>query len=467
MNFDELKLIVSRGESDTLEFKKSTAKLHAIFETVCGFLNGRGGTALIGVTDNQKIVGQQIADSTKLEIANKISLIEPSAQPDIEFVPLPNGLQVIVISVRPGKYVPYTFDGRSFCRTQSQTHRMTRYRYDQLIYDGKRPDTSWEMQLNDSTIEDLDQDAIKKTLTIAVNANRLSAEVLNESIEEKLKKLELVREGRLTNAAMVLFAKSVAPNFSQCLIKLARFRGKDKLGEFIDNEMVSGNAFRIMNAANDFIIKHLPVASFFDENKFERVDKPPLPVLAVREALSNALCHRDYSVHNAAITLAIFDDRLEVWNNGELLEPLTIDDLRKVHQSYPRNKRMARVFYLRKYVETWGTGTTKMIELCRESHVPEPVFSEYSAGFAVTFKFKESIGLYNIAKAQELQMLTARQSAIISLLQDNGPMSSRSILESLENPLSERMMRRELAQLKKLNLISLEGHGRSALWVLQ
>ena len=264
---------------------------------------------------------------------------------------------------------------------------------------------------------------------------------------------------------MVLFAKSATPDFSLYLIKMARFRGVTETGEFIDNQMVHGNAFQIMKAANDFLMTHLPVASFFDESKLERIDKPLLPVLAIREALSNAICHRDYSIHNAAITLAIFDDRMEIWNNGSLPSLLTVADLRKKHRSYPRNKKMARVFYLRRYVETWGTGTTKMIELCRRNNVPEPVFEEYSGGLSVTFKFKEKIGFYS-EKADAPLHPRQRRERIISLLKDSGSLSAKEIYSELKVKVSFRTLKTDLLALQKQGLIKQVGKGKNVVWQL-
>ena len=280
-------------------------------------------------------------------------------------------------------------------------------------------------------------------------------------------KFELTRNGKLTNAAMVLFAKSVAFYFPQCMIKMARFRGKTQLEGFIDNQMVDGNAFQIMKAANDFLMRHLPVASFFVDTQMERIDKPILPVLAIREALSNAICHKNYSIQNSAITLAIFDDRLEIWNCGTLPSSLNLEDLKHIHKSYPRNRTIARVFYLRRYIETWGTGTTKMIDLCRESNDPDPVFTEYSGGFAVTFYFKEPMGSPTVTHDITHDLLNSRQQEILSIIQKNHSISVPNILEKLISPPSDRMIRKDLDALRKRGLVELVGHGKSASWIIK
>lgn len=102
------------------------------------------------------------------------------------------------------------------------------------------------------------------------------------------------------------------------MLKMGRFIGTSITGDFIDNQQVYGNIFKILSEADYFMRRHLPIASFFQTNQFERMDKPSLPVLAVREAMINAVCHRDYSICSASMSLAIFDDRLEIWNNRNL-----------------------------------------------------------------------------------------------------------------------------------------------------
>jgi ATP-dependent DNA helicase RecG len=161
---------------------------------------------------------------------------------------------------------------------------------------------------------------------------------------------------------------------------------------FIDNQRVSGNAFKIVSAAMAFAKRHLPIASFFEPGKIQRTDQPAVPPLALREALVNSITHCDYANHSSSIALAIFDDKLELWNNGMLPPQLSIADLRKKHASYPRNERIATIFYEQGWVEGWGTGTTRMIRYCQENGTPEPEFQEYSGGFSVTFPFKEPMG---------------------------------------------------------------------------
>src|SRR5690242_16547202 len=119
MDIEQLKSIVKQGESHNVEFKKSTAVLKAAFQTVCAFLNCKGGTVLIGVTNEGKIVGQEISDQIKQTIANDVSKLEPPEDVDIHYVPLDqNNLFVIVLKVKAASHKPYVYEGRPFQREQ-------------------------------------------------------------------------------------------------------------------------------------------------------------------------------------------------------------------------------------------------------------------------------------------------------------------------------------------------------------
>lgn len=134
MDIEQIKSLVKQGESNTLEFKTSTAKLQAAFASIFAFLNGKGGTVLIGVKDKGQIIGQDVTDSTRLEIANEIKKIEPTASIDISYVKADENKFVIVIHVYAGDHAPYIYDGRAFQRNESGTDRMSQHRYEQKRY---------------------------------------------------------------------------------------------------------------------------------------------------------------------------------------------------------------------------------------------------------------------------------------------------------------------------------------------
>lgn len=467
MNIDELKALVAQKESHVLEFKKSTAQLKSAVESICAFLNESGGTVLIGVTDGGHMVGQEVTDNTRREIAHEISKIEPTIQVTVEYVLLDNGKQVIALKVPNGLYKPYVYDARPFQRNQSTTVKMSQHRYEQLLVKRGQLNYAWDTYpATDCKIADLDHDEIRRTVLQGIQVNRISADAVNEEVIGILKRLRLYKDNRLTNAAMVLFAKDVRDHYSQCHIKMARFKGTSKTGDFIDNQSFYGNAFKILSEASAFVQRHLPISSSYQEGKLERIDKPAIPPLAVREGLINAICHRDYSNYSASLSLAIFDDRLEIWNVGGLPQELTISDLKKTHESYPRNKLIADTFYNRGLIERWGTGTIKMIDSCKDQDVPLPEFEEYSGGLAVIFKYKGFVDL-GMSDAETIERLNNRQRELLNLLVREGPLKPRDILNRLKLSVSERTLRYDLLALRKLGILDKRGHANTTLWFVR
>lgn len=464
MTLDELKKIVAQGESDTLELKKSTSLLPSASETTCAFLNGKGGIVLIGVTDAGKILGQNVTDHTRQEVANHISKLEPPAQAklDIEYVAIDDNKYVIAINIAAGNHKPYTYDGRAFMRNQTITTRMPQHRLEQLIVERGQLNHSWETFVsNDYTIDSLDHEEIYRTVMDGIAQKRIPPSAAKLSIKKILQQLELLtKEGQLKNAAVILFAKEIKSPYTQCWLKMARFKGKDNGGDFIDNQQEHCNVFRMLEAADNFFRKHLPMASIFKQDQFKRIDKFSLPVLAVREALINAMCHKNYAMRAGYISIAIFDHACEIWNNGTLPSGLEFSDLKHEHPSILRNELIAKIFYLRGYIESWGTGIKKMVDSCKEHGIPKPKFSERVGGFLVKFQFAEPIGGY---KKKETLELTKRQQEILKFIKEHS-LNAAQIFAKLKDAPTVRMVQIDLTKLEKNGLVIREGESRSTTW---
>ena len=154
----------------------------------------------------------------------------------------------------------------------------------------------------------------------------------------------------------------------------------------LDNRQFNGNAFALLAHAERFLRDTLPIAGRFEPDRFERIDEPLYPPLATREALANALCHRDYSIGGGSIGVAVYDDRLEVTSAGSLHFGLTPEELFAPHESRPWNPLIARTFHRRGIIEEWGSGTLKMAELTSSAGLPIPEIED--DGGCVTVRFR-------------------------------------------------------------------------------
>ena len=461
MIFEELAQVVAAGESETLEFKKSTGQLQRAGETLCAFLNGKGGHVFFGVTDSGKIVGQEVTDSTLQGIAEMIRHLEPAVHISVQHVSTPDmKREVIVLEAdpAPGRQ-PYVFEGRPYRRIETTTSLMPQDQYQVLLLARAHGQERWEnAPAQGILLNDLDAEEIRRTVRASLDMGRLHADNV-EDAGEILDRLGLRVDGQLLNAAVVLFSNKMLPYYPQCQIRMARFRGTTKT-EFIDNKQMHGHALQLLREAQVFLERHLPVAGHVVPGTLERKDVPLFPPLALREALVNAFCHRDYSNPGGAVSLAIFDDRLEIWSDGSLPFGLRVEDLKRDHPSRPRNPLIAETFFRRGLVERWGRGTQTIIELCLEAGHPEPEFMEQAGAVGVRFLIKGYVPPLRVNHE-----LTSRQRKVLQVLSP-GVLSLSEIMAGMDEKISDPTLRRDLEQLKRLGLVELEGFGRGAKWRL-
>jgi len=474
MKFIDVQAVLAeQDESLTLELKKSTAQLRACMETLCAFLNCSGGLVLIGVNDNKEIIGQTITDKTKRELANELAKLAPAAPIEIDYVALAQqDKQVIAIRAMPDSAQrPYTYDGRAFVRTESSTHKMSREYYHNLIMQNVNTQIRWEdLPMLEASLEDLDHGLIFNTVKKGLGYNRIPVEYDSSDVEEILRHFNLMKYDKITHAAMVLFGKKPQQFLPQCLLKLAKFRGKDK-SHFEDNRQVHGNVFTLLNEGLAFVSRYLPIASYFPKDSIQREDVPLFPPDVIREALVNAICHRDYSMVGSNISIGVYQDRIEVWNYGKLPPGVTVEGIESLAGSFPRNPHIANVLFYHKLFESWGRGVSLIFDGCVESGHPKPYYKEGPIGTYLVLPSKQSLSApileqSDTIKPQEKQ-LTPLQEEMLAILQNGQPLQLSQVMQNLQQPVPERTVQRALNQLKKEELIDQIGGGRAVAWVLK
>ena len=279
--------------------------------------------------------------------------------------------------------------------------------------------------------------------------------------EALLRGFELLRGRRLVRAAVVLFGRNerMGTDYPQCLVRAARFRGISRT-EFLDNRQHVGNAFDLFQWGQRFLLENLPIAGRIEPNLFARVDTPLYPPEALREALVNAICHRDYATGGGSIGIGMYDDRLEVTSTGVLHFGLTPEMLFEPHESRPWNPLIARVFYRRGIIESWGRGTIKMAELAEQAGLPRPEIEEIAGAVTVRFRPSRYVPPRRVGRD-----LAERQRSILLLLEEAPDgMALRDILRRLTNGATARQIRDDLQVLRTLELAAPSGRGRGARW---
>jgi len=247
---------------------------------------------------------------------------------------------------------------------------------------------------------------------------------------------------------------------SASLIKpvLVQGRGFKRIGRSNHMKVIEGNIIEQVPAAMEFIQRHISMAAEIVPTQLERLERWEFPRDALREAIINAACHRDYR-DSGHIQIRIFDDRLEVWSPGLLPPEIAIADLNRAHNSRPRNHRIARAFFLIGYIEHWGTGTLRMMELCKEAGVPKPKFREINGCFVVTFRKPQFLKKY-----QKVTLSTERQEQIVEYLRHTGKITGQSYAQLIG--ISKRTANRDLALLTAKGILRQVGKGKTAYFEL-
>jgi len=323
----------------------------------------------------------------------------------------------------------------------------------ELMLIGNKPIIEYIIEgLKIAGIDEIDEDTIRKFVGMAKERLSISSD---DAPEKMLENLELIRNGKLTNAGVLLFGKNPQKYFLNAISRVGRFKNSV---EIVDTVEIKGNLFEQVEELVDAIKKHLNVRYLIED--VERKDVWDYPLSAIREACINALIHRDY-MDSPEIQIKIYDESIWFWNPGGLPEGITIDELKREHPSKPRNKLIAMVFYYAGLIEKWGTGTKRMVELCRNQGLPEPQFREEFNGFSVVF-YKD---LYNEEHLRDMG-LNERQIRAVLYVKDKGRITNKVYQEICG--VSERTASRDLSSLVSKGILEQIGFtGKGTHYVLR
>ncbi|MCL0041002.1 putative DNA binding domain-containing protein [Thermodesulfovibrionales bacterium] len=454
--------LISTSESTTVEWKPSLSQINEIINAISAFANTEGGKIFVGVSKSGKLLGVEVGKDTIEHLTNKIAQnTDPRIHSRITVEKI-NSKSVIIIEAKESSDHLVLAFGRPYKRVGKSTVRMSKDEYERLILEKHKDKLQFDTQVClKATLKDIDKEKLRWFLRKAKEERNYDVDP-ETPIREALNRLNLIEGGKLNNAAILLFRKDTQKFFPQVKIRAGRFKGTEGL-DFIDMKVLEGTIPELREKAMKFILEHIKHGIFFDANR--RYDKWEYPLRALEEVLNNALAHREY-FSNAEIQLSIYDDRIEVWNPGELPSPLTPEDLRREHKSIPRNKFLADKLFLIKYIEEWGRGTNRIIDEMRENELPEPEFKNYSGGFAVTLygpgkSFEEKI------EKEKLHILeiNERQKKAIEYLKTNDIISTKIYIRL--NKVSDKTAFLELKDLLIKNILMKEGKGRATIYKLK
>jgi len=288
---------------------------------------------------------------------------------------------------------------------------------------------TWDSVTGDYSLDEIDPDTVQQF--VRLSKPRLPYITADEPVESLLRKLDLLVDGKLTRGAILLFGKEPQRRFLMTQVHMGRFKTGITI---LDDKLMRGNLFRqleqVMQVFRQYLQVRYEIPSEMGEaasplEALQRREIWDYPLEALREAIINALIHRDYFDPHREISIRVYDDRVYVWSPGELPPGITVEDLKKTpHDSSLRNPLLAQVFYFAGWIERWGSGTTMIVELCRQQGLPEPDFRSEKGRFEVIF-YKDP---YTEERLREMG-LNERQVKAVLWVKEGGKITNKEYQE--------------------------------------
>lgn len=399
LTIHDIETIIHRDESRILEVKKTTGELVAGMQSGCAFLNTEGGWLFFGIHPTTlKILGQEVADQTRQDIAKEMRKFSPAIDLYAQYVDVPERPNQKVIAIWfPAPAVmaaPYTYDSRPYYKVENTTSIMPREMFDERIRLSDPKKFSWELTpCPNATLDDIDGNTLTKAINGGIQTGRIPAEAAEATTTiDRLRPFNvLTSEDGLTNGAVALFGKDPVRFFSHCRVRLARFEGLI-MDKFRDQAVVEANLFQQLQSIEDFCRKHMFLSG--DQDDFDSKNELTVPVKVIREASLNLLAHRSWWSEAMTPSVAIFDDRIEFMNPGAFPIGTTPDEFRRRPHSLPINEKIAGALFKGGKAEGWGRGILNIFTYCKEAGLPEPEYDFVTHFVCLTIRFKKPLTPY-------------------------------------------------------------------------
>jgi len=445
MNIDK---ILKGTENTTIEFKEEINE--SIFKTISAFANKDGGIIFIGISDKKEIKGLEYSNSMLGDFTNKIVNLL-GIHPKIDCTKV-NKKDVLQIKVKKST-LPVSYKGKYYTRVGNTTREMQGEELRSFFIKG----TNWDRLTGNYSLDEIDPETVRKFIRMASRNGRLKTADENEEIKTILKKLKLIINGKLTNAAIMLFGNDPQKYFINALVRVGRF--KDEI-TIIGDRRIEGNLFKQIEEVEEAIKNFINVRYEITGKQLTRKDIWDYPLEAIREALLNAVIHRDYFRYNVQTQIKIFNDWIWFFNNGGLPEGITLEQLKTTHPSVARNPLIVHIFYLAGLIEEYGSGIGRIMDSLKEANLPEPEFKEEFAGFSLYMR-KD---YYTEERLKEMG-LNDRQIKAVIYVKEKGKITNKEYQEL--NFVSNKTAYLELSDIIKKNVFAVEGSGRTVAYNLK
>jgi len=445
----DLEIILQEGEGQRIEFKESFSA--SIAKDIVAFANDLGGKIFIGVDDSGKLKGINITNTLKSQITDIAKNCDPSIPVNLQVLE-----NIIIVNVEEGTNKPYQCKDGFFLRQGTNSQKLTRDQIIQFSIDESK--IRFDTQINPKFIypDDFDRGLWKQY----IDAIHLSTKYKTEDILINLGVAQK-RSGKIlfNNTGILFFAKEPCNFFQSGYVDAVVFKGTERV-DIIDRKIFKSGLLENLNNTRIFLREHLNLRyKYRDDWKRENIYE--LPMDALREAVANALIHRDYFITGANISVCIFDDRVEITSPGGLPKPLTVRDLGKI--SKRRNETIADLFARLDFVEKLGTGINKMRYWMKEYGLEVPKI-DTNGFFTIVFnrlvnKGKRKMSVKNVGKMSVKNVgKSKRKELILKKIKSNEPFTIITLAKEFR--VNEKTIERDIHELKKDGKIKFVGPKR-------
>ncbi|MDY6026471.1 ATP-binding protein [Bergeyella zoohelcum] len=423
-------------ENQNIEYKEGWRDEY--IKWICGFANSKGGDMFIGVDDKGNVVGIQNAKKLSEDLPNKIKDIL-GILVDIDILE-EKEKTYIKINVDAYPY-PVSYKGNYYIRIGATNQELKGASLDKFLL--QKQGLKWDGTPEPYTkLENLSEQSFDIFKNRASETQRVDENIQKYSNDEVLDKLNLyMPNGMLKKAAVLLFHPRPDKIFTGASIKIGFFRTDDDLAY---QDEILGSLFEQVDKVMDLLqTKYL--SAKIEYQGLQRKETLPIPIEALREAVLNAIIHKDYS-SGIPIQISVYDNKLMIWNEGELPQDWTVAKLKIKHPSRPYNPDIANAFFRAGLIESWGRGTIKIINEMRKAQLPAPNFKYDDSGFYIIFSF----GKVDLEKQ------------ILDLISENTKITVVKLAEILET--NDKKIKRTLKELQDKKLLERIGTNRSGEW---
>jgi len=445
MKPDELKLLIKEGEGLTVEFKERFT--NKIDKDIVAFANSKGGHLILGVDDNGKIVGEKLINKLKAEITD----LARKCDPNISIKKISQIDKTIVIEITESDKKPHSCSHGFYRRLDAITQKMTQKEIKILFKENDNQPSFEERIYADASLNDISKEKIK-TFFKAANIS-----VSDINIKNVLESLSLTKDSFIKNAGILFFAKDPRKMILQCQMTCAAFKGTNRI-HIYDRIDIQDDLLTQFESAITFLKKHLNIRS--EIKGVNRKDIYEISIEALREAVANAIIHRDYSIYGTSIMVEVHEDRVVISNPGGLLAGVDIPSI-KNGISKRRNELIADIFARMDKAERIGSGLKRIGEIMKATKQP---FPEIDSNYFFHITFKRPFYTKSISQASD-KSLEVDVNMILEEIRKNPKISAKKLAEVFG--VTSRAIEKHISNLKAAGSLERVGSKKHGHWKIK